>query len=260
MGRKPRDLRRDRAGLGEVSTKNLPAMKVPGWGVKLEGDRFDVDDLKERLPSPFTPWVEEYSDAGGAGLVLRSRDWAAIAEARAVYMDADRVLERLHGEALLYDSEAKRVQPGQVFKFWADGRRDTIIILQGAQLKITLGRIRARVTGMTDDPSPPTETETQRWFQDAEANDVQADLFLHISRCASWFDIYKVMELTRRMKENKSKLKVTLGNDNSEWDRIWQTANCYRHAPDSLKYPFPNPPAELAEARLFVLKAVRKLI
>ena len=241
--------------------KNLPVVKCPGWGVKLEGESFDVDDLNDRLPPPFTPWVEEYSDAGGTGMVLRSHGWAAVTEARAVYMDADRILERLHGEALLYDCDAKRVQPGQVFNFRADGQRDTVIVLQGAQLKISLGRIRARVTNLTDNPSAPrTETETQRWFQDAEANDVKAELFLHISKCASWFDIYKVMELTRKINGNKSNLKARLESDNKEWDRIWRTANCYRHAPDIVKYQFPDPPSELMEARMFVFKVVRKLI
>lgn len=244
-----------------MSAKNFPMVKMPGWGVKLEGDRFDVDDLKDRLRPPFTPWVEEYSDAGGSGLVLRSHDWAALAEARAVYMDADRILERLHGEALLYDSDAKRVQPGQVFKFWADGRRDTVIVVQGAQLKITLGRVRARATGITDDPTaPPTETETQRWFREAETHELRAELFSHISKCADWSDIYKIMEITRHMKGTKGKLMALIGSDASEWSRIWRTANCYRHAPNPTKYPLPNPPAELGEAHLFVLQVVRKII
>jgi hypothetical protein len=236
-------------------------MKKPGWGVKLEGDAFDVDDLKDRLGQPFTPWVEEYSDVGGTGMVLRSNDWASLSDARAVYMDADRILERLHGEALLYDPDAKRVQSGQVFRFWADGRRDTVIVLQGAQIKVTLGRVRVKVTSTTDDSSaPPIETETQRWFRDAETHELLAELFSQISKCIDWYDIYKIMEIAKGIGGSKENFMALLGSEASEWNRIWRTANCYRHAPNPIKYPLPNPPTELAEARLFVLKAVRKVI
>lgn len=233
----------------------------PGWGVRLEGESIDVDDLRDRLPAPFDPWIEEYSDTAATGLVLRSHAWANLTEARDVYMDADRILERLHGEALLYDPDATRVRPGGVFRFHSDGRRDTVAVVITGEMNITLGRMRVRATGTTGGlPLPPSESETQRWFQLAENDDVRSELFSHISRARDWFDIYKVMELTRKIAGNGATLKAALGSDWNEWDRVWRTANCKRHAPDPVTYPLPTPPAKLDESRLLVLRFVRRLI
>jgi len=152
-----------------IFERNDVVSNQPGWAVVLVGERFDIDDLKDRLPPPFDPWVESYSDPAGDGLVLRSSAWANLTEARDVHMDADRILERLHGEALLYDPDATRVTPGGVFEFCSDGRRDATAVVHGAELKITMGRIRAHATATTGGaPPPPAETETQKWFRKAE--------------------------------------------------------------------------------------------
>lgn len=233
----------------------------PGWAVRLEGDQFDVDALRDRLPTPFDPWVEEYADVAGKGLVLRSNAWANLAEPRDVEMDADRMLERLHGEALLYDADAMRVLPSQVFKFGADGSRHTFIIVHSASIRFIGGRIRVRgAAPRHGSPLPPAESETQRWFREAEADENRSELFSHVSNCESWFDIFKTMELAKRILGSKTSLNSKLDSDKIEWNRIWQTANCYRHAPDPVKYPLPNPPAMLDEARLLVLRVVRRLI
>ena len=233
----------------------------PGWAVVLLGEVFDVDDLRERLPAPFDPWVEVYSDPGGDGLVLRSKAWANLTEARDVHMDADRILERLHGEALLYDPDSTRVLPGGVFNFHDDGRKDAIAVLHAAELKVTLGRMRARATGTTGGPPPPpSETDTQKWFQRADNDDARAELLSHISRVKDWFDIYMVMEITRRVAGNRAKLKAALGTDCWEWDRVWRTANCKRHAPDPIKYPLPTPPSEFDRSRLLVFKVAKSLL
>ncbi len=119
-------------------------MLTPGWAVRLEGESIDVLDLKYRLPAPFEPWIEDFASPEGIAHVLRSAAWSSVTEARGVYMDADRILERLHGEALLYDPDATRVKPGAVYNIRPDGRVDHTIVAMTAEVKFTFGRVRAR--------------------------------------------------------------------------------------------------------------------
>lgn len=233
----------------------------PGWAVVLIGESFDVGDLEDRLPAPFDPWAEKYYDPAGPISVLRSKAWATLIEPRDVYADADRILERLHGEALLYDCDATRVRPGGLLRFRADGTKDAVVVAIAGEMKLRMGRFRARAKGTTGGPSsPPTETDTQKWFRRAETDDARAELLSHVSRAQDWFALYMVMELTRKIAGNAAKLKAALGPNFPEWDRIWRTANCKRHAPDPIKYPSPVPPADLDPSRLFVLTIVRKLM
>ena len=237
-------------------------LNQPGWAVRLTGNGTDICDLRDRLPAPFDPWVEDNHSPGNSGLMLRSHRWEKLTSARDVSQDAERILERLHGEALLYDAAAKRVEPGLVYEFRPDGTCCTTVLLCRAEASAFALRMRVTQTSSApdDDASQRSATETQRWFEEAEADDLRAQLFTHVSRYEGWFDIYKVMELMRRILGNDKKLQGELGGDKQEWIRIWRTANHHRHAPNPAKYPLPAPPAELDESWSFVLKVVRRLI
>jgi hypothetical protein len=119
------------------------------------------------------------------------------------------------------------------------------MIAETGQFRATMGRVRGSVTAVkTGPPKAPQESRMQRWFREAETDDSRAELFVHLGRADNWYDLYKSAELARRVAGDKA-LKNALGADGwKEWKRIWQTANCYRHAPDPKNYPLPAQPAK----------------
>ena len=233
-------------------------LNSPGWAVALKGDRFDLEDLEQWLKPPFDPWMELLMGEDGAlTRLLRSKSWASLTEASDVTRDAERLVERLHGAALLLQSDAQPVQVGEVILFDQAGKRKPIIFAASGTIRICGGRVRGRVSSNAP-PPPPTESEMQKWSREADTDDTRSELLSHVARADNWFDLYKAMELARRI-AGVNAVRV-LAQDESEWRRIWQTANCYRHAPDPVKFPLPSPPADFEPSRAFLLRVLPRFL
>jgi hypothetical protein len=240
----------------------------PGWAVELNGEIIDLDDFREYLKPPFEPWIENYRDEGGqkTKLLLRSRAWQNLTEAGDVMRDATRILERLNGAARLLQTDAQPVRLGPLMKFGPDGRQEPVTIT--GRMNARLGNVRVRGRAITNSPpSPPRPSKMQVWLNAAEENEVRAELLQHVTRAShtngveNWFDLYKVMELARRLCGNGKKLRELLQPvERDEWNRIRQTANSYRHSPNNPGSPLPNAPAPWDEAIEFVLKILPRLL
>jgi hypothetical protein len=228
----------------------------PGWAVELIGEEIDLDDLREMLPAPFEPWIEDHSTKEGLKALLRSAHWAKLTETADVVRDATRIVERLNGEALLIHDNARLVKIGAPIKFGPDGKMEAILFAAtGVAKKGSRARGRA-ATGQTGQP-----TQMQKWFVDAERDRNRAELFVHLSRTRqndTWFDLYKSMELVQRLAGGEHKLEAALGADKKEWKKAKRTADCYRHAPGCKCLP-PSPPT-YADAEKFLLRVVRKFL
>jgi hypothetical protein len=235
-------------------------INTPGWAVELDGEKIDLDDLRHLLPPPFDPWVEDYPTDDGPRPILRSKTWNGIKEASVIYGDARRIVERLNGMLQVIHSDAKPVKPGKALSFGPDGKRENAMYAVSASVNITLGSARVRAYATTGDaPKKPSETLLQRWFREAEEDRHRADLFSNLTHVDNWFDLYKSMEIVRRM-VGKSKLSSILSRDKKQWDIVWQTANCHRHAPDPINFPLPVPTPQFDDARHFVFKQIAKVL
>jgi hypothetical protein len=235
----------------------------PGWAIELIGSRIDLDDFRLALKAPFSPWIEDYSTAEGTVHLLRSKNWEKLAEASHVFRDATRMIERLNGEALLLDNDAQPVKLGKIMKFDANGKRESIVFAITGELRVTLGNARAkarRIFVNDGPPPPPEESNTQRWCVEADNNEILSNLFSHLTRADNWFDLYKSAELLRRLAKGERSLKKILSSDWKKWELVWRTANCHRHAPDPIKYPWPPSPADLKESRQFILSIIPRLL
>lgn len=230
----------------------------PGWAMQLEGESIDLRDLEAWLSKPFDPWVETRSVEESKVYLLRCRSWESFTDARAVIADAERIVELLYGQALLLQSDAKRVTLGRTWRFDEAGTPMNILVALSGSLNLTLGRMRARISPINNEPPAPSAMQT--WFKQSAADDTKADLFRHIARADNWYDIYKTLELARRLLTQRDIDRRLEPAVREEWRRVLQMANCARHAPDLVRYPQPDPPVELAEARQFVLRTLPGLI
>jgi hypothetical protein len=89
------------------------------------------------------------------------------------------MLERLNAAAILLNDDAQLVRIGQVMKFDENGNRLPFVFAATGTIKAGLGRMRARARASGPAVSPQ-ESRMQKWFRDAETNDVRADLFIHL--------------------------------------------------------------------------------
>ena len=239
---------------GYVSAVDGAAMKnAEGWAVELKGEAIDLDDVREVLQPPFDPWIEDHLTGEDVVIpLLRTGAWASLARPADVARDARRILERLYGAAILVHSDAKPLGIGLVLKFDADGKRIPMLSAASVRLNLNLGRARTRDRMAATTSTAPAESSVQRWLREADADEKRAELLLHLTRADNWYDLFKSAELVRKLAGGETALKTALGPDWPYWRLMFRTANCYRHAPDSQKYPLPTPPAELEEAREFL--------
>jgi hypothetical protein len=229
----------------------------PGWAVELTGESIDLDDLRELLKQPFDPWVEEFDDSGIARLLLRSKAWAAAVDSSDVQQRATTLIERINGAKLIIYGDSKPVLPGVVLKFRSDGSRENIIVAATGHARAS-ARARARAEVISAAPPPPPQASAlQDMVQSADADDDRADLFEHLARADNWYDVYKSAEIIRRIAGSDRQLRSLLGAKWVEWERVWRTANCNRHAPDAVKFPPPPVPATFGEARDVLFAAAR---
>lgn len=224
-----------------------------GWAAELKGETIDIDDVREVLQPPFDPWMEDHLTGDHVVIaLLRTKAWATLARPADVTRDAQRIVERLNGAAILLHRDAKPLRVGLVLKFDAAGKRIPMLSAAPVRLTLALGRMRGRDRTAAVAPTQPSESSMQRWLREADTDDKRAELLLHLTRADNWHDLFKSAELIRRLAGGESALKSLLGRDWNYWRLMFRTANCYRHAPDSEKYPLPVPPAELEQAREFL--------
>lgn len=237
------------------------SINTEGWAVELTGPKFDLDNMRDWLVQPFDPWVEDYKEGESERLLLRTEKWKQFSTAAEVRTDASRILLMLNGAALLVDDQAKALELGQVMKFGADGKRERVLFAKTGHLSLTPERVRMRATSNTGGtPVSIQESLVQKWLGAADSNANHAELLIHLHRADNWYDIYKCMELLRSLIGDSMKMKSELGSDWDQWELVWRTANCHRHAPDQSKYPLPVNRPGLADARTFVPRTVSRVL
>jgi hypothetical protein len=225
-----------------------------GWGVVLEGERFDLDDWREAFKQPFgplDPWVMEAK----FGSILRSSRLDGEATASKVCERAKALMDEVNG-AIRASYGAGVVRRGDIVEILSDGTLRRHVF---AQLDEVLRiRLRSAVVRLDPDgkpyPEPPPEpSRPQRWLRIAAEDDLLADALTYFARCDDWFDVYKALEcLIQRFaggeKDGQVERFRRLGWANAdEITRLRKTANSKRHARGS--FDPPARPMEHTEAR-----------
>ncbi len=76
-------------------------------------------------------------------------------------------------------------------------------------------------------------------------------------RADNWFDIYKAVELAKKLAGDTNKLRTLLGSSAKECENMWRTANSHRHARDTQK---PEVLTTLADAKPLLAFIVRSVL
>ena len=229
-----------------------------GWAAVVTGDSIDVQTFRVLLRQPFDPWVEDFEHEEKTLTILMSKAWAGLTSAEVVHRDATRIVSRLNGAYHLLHTDAKPVELGRLFKFDDQGNSVPFTLLLGSQasVHVTSG---ARAFSEVLPSQTPTESKLQQWLRESETDEFKADLLAHVQRADNWYDIYKCMELGRKIVGGDGQLRARLGSDKKRWDVVRQTANHFRHAPGT-GYCLPPDPPPFAEAREFALKTISSLV
>lgn len=90
------------------------------WGVELVGADADKSIWKDRLKSPFDPYVEEVGDVGGDYLVLRSVQFDGVTSGSDVHKLAKKLFSILN-VSLSKTADADAIESGDIVEFVPNG-------------------------------------------------------------------------------------------------------------------------------------------
>jgi hypothetical protein len=239
----------------------------PGWIGKLSGHEFDLADWQLVLKAPFDPTCERISHTESVIWVLRSRSFDNLQTPDEVRLRALALIERLNGalqvecrgEPLVFDGVGRIDEAGQIQLFqFAEAH------IRGRSRLSAVGQV-LNPNGNIVPPPSPDPSQAQRWLEAAESDDEIADMLTFAGRSDNWFDIYKALELAKRLAgdengpgNNKYAMKALLGTEAyKKFDHVWQTANTTRHA------RYANEPGVLAtlnEAKAILSHVVKAVL
>lgn len=227
-----------------------------GWAVELRGEALDLDDLRDALVPPFSPWVEDYESDGQVMLLLRSAKWRSLESGHAVSADARRLIDQINAAQVLAHVDARKVVLGVALRFDAAGQRLPVIVAGSMEMTLGSARCRARASvGAGVTMMLPSPSAMQQRLGRAERDEAAADLLGFVARADNWFDLFKAMETVERLVGDARAVQ----QHDRAWKRVRQAANRHRHAP-SPKYPPPNPPVDFDEARAVLLRVAAAVL
>ena len=219
-----------------------------GWGVVLEGERFDLDDWREAFKQPFgplDPWVMETK----FGPTLRSSRLDGEATASKVCERAKALMDEVNG-AIRASYGAGVVRRGDIVEILSDGtlRRHVFAQLDEVlRIRLRLALVRLDPDGKPYPEPPPEPSRPQRWLRIAAEDDLLADALTYFARGDDWFDVYKALECFEMRFGGEEEFRSLGWADKGKIKLLKRTANSGRHA--RKKFDPPPHPMERTEAR-----------
>jgi hypothetical protein len=227
--------------------------------VQLGGHNDDLSYWECSLNRPFDPWCERIPRGDGFIWALRSDHFEHLQSAGEVRGRAIPMIARLNGAQAVFGG-------AETLTFQSVGRIDDqgachITVFAEANIRLRNDTMVAAAelrdgNGNLIPPPPPEPSMTQRWIQNAEENDDIADMLEFAGRANNWFDIYKSVELAKSLVGGRKQLRVLLGGSSAECERMWRTANSYRHARDLNRPPVLTTLEEARPLLFFIVRTV----
>ncbi len=216
------------------------------WGIHLEGDPGDLQNIQMKLNGAITnadsPFVSKLNNL----FVLRTARWDAALLPSEVQDLGREELAVIRGVIELLDG-CGPLELATIFELADDGR----IV---SQVRITQIRIRSS--------KPQSEWVSASEYRNM-ALAVQSDKILRSALAdlkyeTSWYDIYRVVEALCRYYGGESKLKSAFPVDGADIARMKRTANSYRHTQGAFD-PVTNP-MSMAEAMELAAEILKQTV
>jgi|SRR5215510_2088850 len=221
------------------------------WRVHLQGEQFDLQELKEILICHDPYIIEEDSN-----FYLTSRAWDKLREPREVDGQAKAFIQLLENAAYLHLRDTAPLTIGSVVRIDDDGRRHHILIAEPGIYTIRGGRVRLTATVGGPEPIEGPKHQLIKVLRESAKNPlvVEALRFFHKG---DWVSLYKVYEIVNDEVYGKGEIIRRGWLTSQSISRFKQMAQSRealgddaRHA--SRKFIPPKKPMSIHEARAII--------
>jgi len=228
------------------------------WRVHLQGEQFDLQELKEILLGNDPCIIEEQSN-----FYLTSKAWDKLESSREVNTQAKAYIQELENAAYLHYKDTTSLTIGGIIRLDDDGTRHHILIAEAGHFNYRGGRVRFMgiASGEPDRIQGRPEHPVLKFLRKSK-NPLVKDA-LRFYRKGDWVNLYKAYEIVNDAVHGKREL-VRRGWITKELlNRFTQTAQSRkalgddaRHA--SVKFIPPKNPMTINEAKTIVGSLLQK--
>lgn len=229
--------------------------QASSWAVELHGDTVDLANLARSLSAP-TLTLQEVDGV----FHLRSTRFTEDMSAREVRSEAETLARQATGAATLLLGSSSSLKVGNVYRYRADGRRDTWVLLEPGRVNVRALPVSIKITRRdgTVEKSGPTDA-FPIWLELAqEDEDVATVLRLLAQDAQDPTNLYRIAERIRQVDSEEFHRWVS----KAEWTRCKWSVNhpevmgdAARHGHMSTKPP--PKPMPLAECEELVRRLAR---
>jgi hypothetical protein len=221
------------------------------WRVQLQGEKFDLQELKETLLGHDPCIIEENSN-----FYLTSKAWDKLKEPREVHSQAKDFNQLLENAAYIHFRDTAPLTIGNIVRIDDDGRKHDILIADAGHLN--LRGLRLKATGTVSGPKP-IESRAEHLvikFLRKSKNPLVKDA-LRFYRKGDWVSLYKAYEIVSDAVHGKREIVRRGWIPKESINRFTQTAQSRkalgddaRHA--SVKFHPPKNPMKIDEAKTII--------
>lgn len=229
------------------------------WRVQLQGEQFDLQELKEILTRHDPRIIEEDSK-----FYLTSKAWDELRESREVHGRAKDFIQLLENAAHIHFGDTAPLTIGNIVRIDDDGRKHHILIAEPGHFTLRGGRVRATTTG---GPKPIESRREHQVIKVLRASKKSAAVVdaLRFFRKGDWVSLYKTYEIVRDDVHGEQSItdrgwltKLTRSRFTGTAQSREALGDEARHA--SHTYRPPKKPMSIREARSIIAELLLKWI
>ncbi len=218
------------------------------WCVKLEGHKFDLEDLPTWFSSPDLKVIEENGE-----YYLKSREFNSFPEASVVRERAKEILQDINGAAKVHSSEFQPISIGSIMRIDENGRHhyyqeftETIKLRDKTYVEIT------KSCSVEEEQETREIIPVESWVTKAKQDrNVKKILRFWSTEETTWFFLYNILDAIEE--DIGCKVHEKGWAADNQVNQFTHTANCYaalgldsRHGRD---FKPPDRPMEFSEAQ-----------
>jgi hypothetical protein len=222
------------------------------WRVQLQGEQFDLQELKEILLDNDPCIIEEDSN-----FYLTSKAWDKLGESREVNAQAKAHIQDLENAAYLHHKDTASLGIGSIIRIDDDGKKHHFLIAETGRFTFRVGRVRFKgiARGQAKTVQSRPEHPVIKILRKSK-NPLVKDA-LRFYRKGDWVNLYKAYEIVNDAVHGKHEMVRRGWVSKESINSFTQTAQSRkalgddaRHA--SVKFNPPKTPMTINEAKTII--------